>query len=108
MTGILGAIAGMRRGLSVTVSGTAVYNGASGNNRTTSSVTATGTPSGGTFAWSYVSGDNFTIVSPTSATTTFRTNLASGASLSGVYRVTYTLSGATATADISVFFNATN
>lgn len=72
---------------------------------------ATGNVTGGTgpftFAWDRVSGDIFTINTPTSSDTTFTTFGTSGASKSGTYRLTVTDTGAgdaEETADINVSF----
>lgn len=72
---------------------------------TTNSVTAT--PTGGTgpylYAWALVSGDTFTVNSPTSATTTFTASVGPGEDKTAIYRVTITDSLlATATATVSV------
>jgi hypothetical protein len=82
-----------------------------GNGSLTSS-TATGTGAGGsggyTYAWTYVSGDSYTINSPSSAATTFTTSLIVGIPKSGVYRCTVTdSSSATANATITVNMEAT-
>ena len=71
---------------------------------TTNSVTCT--PTAGTspftYAWTRVSGDIFTVTSPTAATTTFSKTVAPGAIYTGVYRCTITDSlGATASATAS-------
>lgn len=60
-----------------------------------------------TFAWARVSGDIFTINTPTEIDTTFTTFGTSGASKSGTYRLTVTDTGnadAETTADIDVSF----
>lgn len=72
---------------------------------TTNSVTVT--PEGGTgpyaYAWTYVSGDTFTVSSASSATTTFSATLAAGETRHGVYRCTITDSlSATASVDVPV------
>lgn len=69
--------------------------------------TATAAVSGGfgpfSYSWSYVSGDVFTIGSPTSATASFSKTLTGNSHQSGTYRVTVTDSvGDTATATIVV------
>ena len=81
----------------------AVATGSGKVNITTNSVTAT--PVGGTgpytYAWSYVSGDAVTVLSPTAAATAFRSNISAG----GVYRCTITdflLATATATVGVSI------
>lgn len=70
--------------------------------------TVTVTPDGGTgpytYAWTYVSGDTFTVNSPTSAATSFSTSLTAGQEKSGVYRCTITdslLATATVTVGVS-------
>jgi hypothetical protein len=76
--------------------------GAAKVNITTNSVTVT--PNGGvapySYAWTYVSGDAFTVLSPTSATTAFRSTSAS----EGVYKCTVTDStpGTPLTASVNV------
>lgn len=92
--------------LSVSISPSSLYNSRTGNGSLTSSP-ATGTGSGGTgpytYAWTYVSGNSYTINSPSSATTTFTTSLTAGQLKSGVYRCTVTDSlSATASATITV------
>lgn len=73
--------------------------------------TATGNVTAGvgpfTFAWTSVSGDVFTINTPTSIDTTFTTFGTIGTSKSGTYRLTITDTGdgdAETTADINVSF----
>lgn len=89
--------------VSVSLSNYSPYGGRLGAGSVTSdSTTATGSPGGGTYAWSYVSGDSFAINSPTSATTTFTTTVAAFQTKVGVYRCTYTQGGNTATADCTV------
>lgn len=73
--------------------------------QTTNAVTAT--PSGGTgpytYAWTYVSGDTFTVNSPAAASTTFSRSLAVDDTFAGEYRVTVTDSlAATASAVVAV------
>lgn len=92
--------------LSISISPSSLYNSRSGSGSLTSS-TATGTASGGTgpytYAWTYVSGNSYTINSPSSASTTFTTSLTAGQLKSGVYRCTVTDSlSATASATITV------
>ena len=92
--------------LSISISPSSLYNSRTGNGSLTSSP-ATGTGSGGTgpytYAWTYVSGNSYTINSPSSATTTFTTSLIAGQLKSGVYRCTVTDSlSATASATITV------
>lgn len=57
-----------------------------------------------TYSWTYVSGDIFTINSPTGASTTFSADIANGAFKSGVYRctVTDTVFGVSAFDDFTV------
>lgn len=78
-------------------------------NVTTNSVTITasgGAGSGPTFAWSKISGDTFTVNSPTSATTSFTVNIPrirdGTVSRSAVYRCTVTRGTETATVDVNV------
>jgi hypothetical protein len=78
---------------------------------TTNSVTVT--PSGGTspytYAWTKVSGDTFTVTSPTAAATTFSVTLGSGGLASAIYRCTVTDdASATYTVDVSVLANITD
>lgn len=92
--------------LSISISPSSLYNSRTGSGSLTSSP-ATGTASGGTgpytYAWTYVSGNSYTINSPSSATTTFTTSLTAGQLKSGVYRCTVTDSlSATASATITV------
>jgi len=75
------------------------------------SVNVTGNVTGGTgpftFAWARVSGDIFTINSPSSQITTFSTSGAAGSIQFGVYRFTVTDNGdgnAEESADIDVTF----
>jgi hypothetical protein len=79
--------------LAISVSPSSTYNTRVGAGSLTSDP-VTGTASGGaggyTYAWTRVSGDVFTINSPTSATTTFTTSLAANIFKSGVYRCTVT------------------
>jgi len=95
--------------LSVTLSPTSLNKTRFGAGSITSNtVTATGLPSGGTYAWTYVSGDSFTITSPSTAATAFSTSLSLGQTKSGVYRCTYTYSGQTASATINCTFSETS
>lgn len=92
--------------LSISISPSSLYNSRSGGGSLTSSP-ATGTGSGGTapytYAWTYVSGNSYTINSPSSASTTFTTSLTAGQLKSGVYRCTVTDSlSATASDTITV------
>lgn len=63
-----------------------------GGSCTSTSSTATTTVSGGaggyTYAWTFVSGDSFTIITPTSSSTTFSktNNVAGSPSFNGIYR----------------------
>lgn len=63
-----------------------------GGSCTATSTTATTTTTGGlepyTYAWSFVSGDSFTITSPTSSSTTFsKNNAVSGSpTFNGIYK----------------------
>lgn len=92
--------------LSISISPSSLYDSRLGDGSLTSSP-ATGTASGGTgpytYAWTYVSGNSYTIDSPSLATTTFTTTLTAGQIKSGVYRCTATDSlSATASATITV------
>jgi hypothetical protein len=74
---------------------------------TVTSNTATAAASGGTspytYAWTFVSGDTFTLSAASSAATTFSRLLFAGSTAQGTYRVTATdAASATATADITV------
>lgn len=71
------------------------------------SAAAFATPVGGTgpytYAWTKVSGDTLTVVSPTSAVTSFRASLGPGIGRLAIYRCTVTDSfGLTAFGDVSV------
>lgn len=82
----------------------------SGGGSLTSSVSA-GVASGGTapysYAWTYVSGDVFTINSPSSNSTTFTTTLIAGQTKTGVYRLTVTDSvAATVSATVTIELEA--
>lgn len=94
---------------SISISPSDLYTSISGGGSVTSAA-ATATASGGaggyTYAWTYVSGDSFTINSSTSASTTFTTTLVSGGYKLGNYRCTVTSGGATASADIQVVFES--
>ena len=94
---------------SISISPGNVYTSRSGGGSATSN-TVTATASGGaggyTYAWTYVSGNSYTINSSTSASTTFTTTLVSGAYKTGVYRCTVTSGGATVSADITVDFES--
>lgn len=73
-----------------TVSGT----GSGFGSQTITTNTAIATPTGGqapfTYAWTYVSGDNAVILSPTSAATQFQLNVAPNQFRSGTFRCTVT------------------
>lgn len=58
-------------------------------------------------AWTYISGDSYTINSSTSLTTTFTTSLAHNTSKSGVYRCTVTSGLQVQTIDLTVTFSYT-
>jgi hypothetical protein len=97
--------------LSVSISPTSIFSTRVGNGSLTST-SATGTGAGGTggytYAWTYVSGDSYTINSPSAAATTFTTSLIVGIPKSGTYRCTVTdSSSATANATIVVQMEAT-
>lgn len=78
----------------------------SGAGSVTSSATAASVIGGVpayTYAWTYISGNSFTINSPAAASTTFTTVLPAGVLRSGVYRLTVTDSlAASIFADITV------
>ncbi len=58
-----------------------------------------------TYAWTYVSGQSYTINSPSSASTTFTTSISAGVLKSGVYRCTVTdARSASVQVDITVDF----
>ena len=88
---LLGAVSSVP--LSISISPTSIANLRTGAGNLTSDP-ATGTGAGGsggyTYAWTYVSGDSYTINSPSSATTTFTTSLASEQLKVGTYRCTVT------------------
>ena len=110
MSGIMTAFAGTSSALAVTITPGYLYKSRTGTGSITSA-TDTGSATGGvgsyTYAWTYVSGDSYTINSPSSAGTTFTTTLSSGATKSGVYRCTATDSaGGTAYADATIDFEA--
>jgi hypothetical protein len=91
---------------SAAASPTSLYETRSGPGAVTTDSTIV-TPTGGTgpytYAWALVSGDAFTVNSPTAATTTFSTTLISGQEKSAVYRCTVTDSlAAEATATVSI------
>lgn len=113
MSGIHIALLGGVRSvpLTISISPASIANLRTGAGNLTSDP-ATGTGAGGsggyTYAWTYVSGDSYTINSPSSATTTFTTNLASEQLKVGVYRCTVTDSlSNTANATITVELEAT-
>lgn len=97
---------------SVTVSASPLlvsYVGINGTLKTTATTTATGSPSAGTYAWAYLSGDaGATITSPSTGATAFRRTVASGGSYSTIFRCTYTKSGHSATVDVTATWDATN
>ena len=89
--------------LAITISPANTYTTRTGSGSLTSS-TSTGSASGGaggySYAWTYVSGDSFTINTPSTAGTTFTTSLGVNIYKSGTYRCTVTDSAsATAFAD---------
>lgn len=89
--------------LAITISPASTYTTRTGSGSLTSS-TSTGSASGGaggyTYAWTYVSGDSFTINTSSTAATTFTTSLGVNVYKSGTYRCTVTDSvSATAYAD---------
>lgn len=96
--------------LSINISPGDMYTSRSGPGLVTSSTdtaSASGGAGGYTYAWSYQSGDSYTINSPTSAATTFTTNVGVGVLKSGVYRCTVTDSlSATAYQDVTIEFEA--
>jgi hypothetical protein len=86
-----------------------------GTAATLTTASTTVTPSGGTapytYAWTFVSGDSFTITSASAATTTFSATLNEDEFVSGIYRCTVTDSTGgtplTATADVPVTITRT-
>jgi hypothetical protein len=106
---LLGAVSSVP--LSVSISPTSLANLRTGAGSLTSDP-ATGTGAGGsggyTYAWTYVSGDSYTINSASSATTTFTTTLAAEQLKTGTYRCTVTDSASnTASSTIVVELEAT-
>ena len=96
--------------LSIIISPSSLYNIFSGTGTVTSDP-ATGIASGGTggysYAWTFVSGNSYTINNPFTDTATFSTFLSAGQFKSGNYRCTVTdSSSATAFADIQVDLEA--
>ena len=87
-----------------------VYSSRSGAGSLTSAAssgTATGGTPGYTYAWTYVSGNSYTIDSPASNSTTFTTTLSAGQLKSGVYRLTVTdAASATVQADVTIDMEA--
>lgn len=85
----------------------ATVSGSRSNAGSVTSSAAVAVASGGTspytYAWTKVSGDTFTVTSPTAASTTFSTSLTNGQTKSGVYRCTATdAASATAYDDVTV------
>lgn len=105
----LGASTGASLGLTVSPSeATAFITG--GGSASTNAVTATATFGTGpyTYAWTYVTGDTFTVGSPTSATTIFSTTLSDSQAKYGTYSVTATDSlAATRSFDVPVTAQST-
>jgi hypothetical protein len=96
--------------LAITISPSSLYNIFSGTGTVTSDP-ATGTATGGSggysYAWTFLSGNSYTINNPFTATATFSTFLTAGQFKSGNYRCTVTdSSSATAFADIQVDLEA--
>ena len=92
--------------LSIIISPSNIANTRTGSGSITSDP-ATGIASGGSggysYAWTFISGNSYTINTPSTATTSFTTFLSAGQIKSGVYRCTVTdSSAATAFADITV------
>ena len=110
MSGIMTAFAGTSSALTISISPGDMYKSRTGTGSITSNIdTASG--AGGvapyTYAWTYVSGDSYTINFPASAVTTFTTFLGSGNSKSGVYRCTVTDSASnTASATVTIDFES--
>jgi len=79
--------------LSISISPSSLYQGRVGSGSVTTAA-ATGTASGGaggySYAWTYVSGNSYTINTPSSASTTFTTTLIAEQFKSGEYRCTVT------------------
>jgi hypothetical protein len=97
--------------LGISLSPGYIYTSRSGAGSVTSGV-ETATASGGnspyTYAWTYVSGDLYTITASSSAATAFSTSLRAYQFKSGVYNCTVTDSfGASAYANATIEFEAT-
>lgn len=96
--------------LSLSLSPTSLTKGGDAGGAPVTTNPVTGTASGGaggyTYAWSYISGDLFTIDSPTSATTTFTYAPEFVQAYVGTYRLTVTdAAGATTFQNMTVTFN---
>lgn len=89
-----------------------IFNGRYGPGSITTDPTTVGYTGGigtVTFSWAKVSGDTFTVNSPTAGTTTFTVSVGAYATKSAVYRCTATDgSGAFDTADVSLYASDLN
>lgn len=92
--------------LAINISPGGIYTSRVGSGSLTSAVdtaTASNGVPGYTYAWTYVSGNSFTISAPSSAATVFSTTLPGSMYRSGTYRCTVTDSlGATARGDVLI------
>jgi hypothetical protein len=113
MSGIQMALLGAGGGpLAIILSPGGLYNIRLGAGSITSEsitgIASGGTGAGYTYAWTYVSGDSYTINSSSSATTTFTTTLAAEQLKTGSYRCTVTDSASnTASATAIIELEAT-
>jgi hypothetical protein len=99
----LGSTTGAASGLVLSAEAIALITGAGA--AATNTITATASFGTGpwTYAWTYVTGDVFTVSNPANATTNFSTTLGDGQAKYAIYRVTATDSlAATKTADVPV------
>lgn len=103
---VVSLLLGGRANLGVEVNPSLVSaTGTNAGNLTTNAATATVTGGSGspTYLWEYVSGETFTITTPTAASTTFSSGISAGEQLFGVYKCTVTSGGVTASDTVSVF-----